>query len=60
MPGSGVPPQPGSVQGSEGLAGEVAWTGSGSRGIGGCWDTFPETAWASWVEEGCVKRVWPH
>lgn len=60
MPGSGAPLPPGSAQGSEGLAGAVAWTGSGSRGTDGCWDTSPETAWAFWVEEGCEKRVLPH
>lgn len=59
MLGSGVPLLPGSVPGSEGWAGATAWTGSGSKVTDGCWDTSPETAWVSWVEEGCERRVWP-
>lgn len=59
MPASGAPLQPGLAQGSGGSAGAAAWTGSGSKVTVGCWDTSPEMAWASWVEEGCERRVWP-
>lgn len=60
MPGSGAPLPPGSVWVSEGLAGAAAWKGSGSRVTDGCWDTSLEMELASWVEEGCERRVWPH
>lgn len=60
MPGSGAPLQPGSAQGSEGLVGATAWTGSGNRATDGWSDTSPEMAWGSWVEEACERRVWPH
>lgn len=60
MPGSGAPRPLGLAWVSVGLVGAAAWTGSGSRATGGCWGTSLETGLASWVEEACVRRVWPH
>lgn len=60
MPGNGAPPRPGLAQGSGGLAGAGAWTGSGSRVTDGWWDTTLETAWASLAEEECERKVWLH